>query len=393
MNSARLVVCFAEGPVEVKKRILARTAAIAVLAVLVGAGYLFLQHTGRDRAAVAAMVQPATLVTVAVAKTSNVPVYVRGIGTVQALNTAVIKTRVDGTIVKVSFHEGQDVKEGDPLFQVDPRPFQAVLDQASSNRAQNEARLKGAQLDLERYLKTSAQGYEPIQIRDEQQARVDALKSQIAADEAVMHSARLNLIYADIRAPFDGRTGTRLVDVGNLVQASQSTSLVSITQIKPIFVNFTVPQDVNEQVRRLQKAGPLVVIAYGGKDRELARGTLSVVDNQIETATGTLRLKATFENTDERLWPGQFVNVRLQLETRTDAVTVPQRAVMQGSSGYFCFVVRSDGTAERRTIEIGSVHDGIAVIDSGVAAGDKVVIEGQFRLSDGVRVRVAEPAG
>ncbi|GEP56681.1 multidrug resistance protein [Reyranella soli] len=375
-----------------KNRILARMGAIAVLAVVVGAGYLFLQHTGRDRAAVAAMAQPAIPVSVAVAKTSNVPVYVRGIGTVQALNTAVIKTRVDGTIVKVSFQEGQDVKEGDPLFQIDPRPFQAVLDQASSNRAQNEAKLRGAQLDLERYLKTSAQGYEPIQIRDEQQARVDALKGQIAADEAVMHSARLNLIYADIRAPFDGRTGTRLVDVGNLVQASQATSLVSITQIKPIYVNFTVPQDVNEQVRRMQKAGPLVVIAYGGKDRELARGTLSVVDNQIETATGTLRLKATFENTDERLWPGQFVNVRLQLETRTDAVTVPQRAVMQGSSGYFCFVVRADGTAERRTIEIGAVQDGIAVIDSGVAPGDKVVIDGQFRLSDGTRVRAAEPA-
>ena len=375
-----------------RKDILARMGAVGALAVVAGAGYLFLQHTGRDRAAAAAVAQPAIPVTVAVAQRRNVPVYVRGIGTVQALNTAVIKTRVDGTIVKVSFQEGQDVKEGDPLFQIDPRPFQAVLDQASSNRAQNEAKLKGAQLDLERYLKTSAQGYEPIQLRDEQQARVDALKGQIAADEAVMHSARLNLIYADIRAPFDGRTGTRLVDIGNLVQAAQATSLVSITQIKPIYVNFTVPQDVNEDVRRKQAATPLVVIAYGGKDRELARGTLSVVDNQIETATGTLRLKATFENADERLWPGQFVNVRLQLETRADAVTVPQRAVMQGSSGYFCFVVRADGTVERRSIEIGAVQDGLAIIDSGVAAGDRVVIDGQFRLSDGTRVRVAEPA-
>ena len=375
-----------------RKDILARMGAVGALAVVAGAGYLFLQHTGRDRAAAAAVAPPAIPVTVAVAQKSNVPVYVRGIGTVQALNTAVIKTRVDGTIVKVSFQEGQDVKEGDRLFQIDPRPFQAVLDQASSNRTQNEARLKGAQLDLERYLKTSAQGYEPIQVRDEQQARVDALKGQIAADEAVMHSARLNLIYADIRAPFDGRTGTRLVDIGNLVQAAQATSLVSITQIKPIYVNFTVPQDVNEDVRRKQTAGPLVVIAYGGKDRELARGTLSVVDNQIETATGTLRLKATFENADERLWPGQFVNVRLQIETRVDAVTVPQRAIMQGSSGYFCFVVRADGTAERRSIEIGAVQDGIAIIDSGVAPGDKVVIDGQFRLSDGARVRVGEPA-
>jgi multidrug efflux system membrane fusion protein len=375
-----------------KKDILARMGAIGALAVVAGTGYLFLQHTGRDRAAAAAVAQPAIPVTVAVAQKRDVPVYVRGIGTVQALNTAVIKTRVDGTIVQVSFQEGQGVKEGAQLFQIDPRPFQAVLDQASSNRAQIEARLKGAELDLERYLKTSAQGYEPIQRRDEQQARVDALKGQIAADEAVMHSARLNLIYADIRAPFDGRTGTRLVDIGNLVQASQATSLVSITQVKPIYVNFTVPQDVNEDVRRKQAAGPLVVIAYGGKDRELARGTLSVVDNQIETATGTLRLKATFDNADERLWPGQFVNVRLQLETRIEAVTVPQRAVMQGASGYFCYVVRADGTAERRTIEIGAVQDGLAVIDSGVAAGDRVVIDGQFRLSDGTRVKVAEPA-
>jgi multidrug efflux system membrane fusion protein len=375
-----------------KNNMLARMGAVGALAAVAGAGYLFLQHSGRDRAASAAALQPAIPVTVAVAQKKDVPVYVRGIGTVQALNTAVIKTRVDGTIVKVSFQEGQDVKEGDPLFQIDPRPFQAAYDQASSNREQNEARLKGAQLDLERYLKTSAQGYEPIQIRDQQQARVDALKAQIAADEAVMHAAKLNLVYADIRAPFDGRTGTRLVDVGNLVQASQATSLVSITQIKPIYVNFTVPQDVNAEVRRQQAAGALVAIAYGGKDRELARGKLSVVDNQIETATGTLRLKAVFENTDERLWPGQFVNVRLQLDTRAGAVTVPQRAVMQGSSGYFCFVVRADGTAERRSVEIGAVQDGITVIDSGVALGEKVVVDGQFRLSDGARVRLNEPA-
>ena len=178
-----------------------------------------------------------------------------------------------------------------------------------------------------------------------------------------MHTARLNLAYANIRAPFDGRTGTRLVDIGNLVQASQATSLVSITQIKPIFVNFTVPQDVNDDVRRNQADGA------AGRHRlrqqrqaELARGKLSVIDNQIDPTTGTLRLKATFENADERLWPGQFVNVRLLLSTRSGAVTVPQRAVMQGASGYFGFVVKADGTAERRTIEIGGVQDGIAVI-------------------------------
>jgi membrane fusion protein, multidrug efflux system len=372
---------------------LARAGAVAVLAVVASAGYLFLQHNGRDKAVAATAGQLAIPVSVAAAEKKDVPVYVRGIGTVQALNTAVIKTRVDGTIVKVAFQEGQEVKEGDPLFQIDPRPFQAALDQASANRAKTEAQLIGAQLDLDRYDKTSSMGYEPRQLRDDQRARVDALKGTIAADEAAMQTARLNLLYADIRAPFDGRTGTRLVDVGNLVQASQATSLVSITQIKPIYVNFTVPQDVNDEVRRRQAAGPpLTVIAYGGKDRELARGKLSVIDNQIETATGTLRLKGTFENADERLWPGQFVNVRLQITTRIDAITVPQRAVMQGPNGYFCYVVKADGTAERRQVELGPVQDGVAVINRGVSAGERVVIDGQFRLSDGAPTRPMGPS-
>ena len=376
-----------------KKEFVTKASAVGALAIVVGGAYLFLQHNGRDRTtAAAATAQVGIPVTIAAAEQQNVPIYVRGIGTVQAFNMAMIKTRVDGEIVKVSFQEGQDVKAGDPLFQIDPRPFQAALDQAQSNRAQNEAKLAGAQLDLDRYVKTSAKGYEPIQLRDDQRARVDALKGLIKADEAAMQSARLNLIYADIRAPFDGRTGTRMVDVGNLVQASQATSLVSITQIKPIYVNFTVPQDVNDAVRRKQEAGPLTVVAYTGKDGELGRGTLSVIDNRIDTATGTLRLKATFENADEQLWPGQFVNVRLQLSTQMDAVTVPRRAVMEGSSGYFCYVVRADGRAERRSIELGPVQDGIAVIERGVKAGDKVVIDGQFRLSEGVRTQIVEPA-
>ena len=374
------------------KELRGRLAAIGVLAGVIGAGYLFLQHSGRDKAAAAATSGAAIPVTTAAAEKKDVPLYVRGIGTVQAYNQAVIKTRVDGAIVKVSFQEGQDVKAGDPLFQVDPRPFQATLDQASANRARNQAQLIGAQLDLTRYIATSKLGYEPIQLRDEQRARVDALKASIVADDAAIQTARLNLDYSDIRAPFDGRTGTRLVDIGNLVQASQATSLVSITQIKPIFVALTVPQDVNDQVRINQAAGALVVVAYSSSDGELARGALSVIDNQIDTATGTLRLKATFENADERLWPGQFVNVRVLLATRRDVVTVPQRALMQSSAGYFCYVVKADGTAERRAIEIGDVQDGIAVIGRGIDAGESVVIAGQFRLTDGARVQVEPPA-
>ena len=377
-----------------KKEIVARLGALGALACVAGAGYLFLQHSGRDRLAQAAISGPAAIpVTTAVADQKDVPLYVRGIGTVQAFNTAVIKTRVDGEIVKVAFQEGQDVKAGDPLFQIDPRPFQAALDEATATQTRNQAQLVGAELDLNRYIQMANQGFQSIQLRDQQQSKVDALKGSIAADEAAMHTARLNLAYANIRAPFDGRTGTRLVDIGNLVQASQATSLVSINQIKPIYVNFTVPQDVNDDVRRNQAQGALTVVAYGSNDTELARGTLSVIDNQIDTTTGTLRLKATFGNDDEHLWPGQFVNVRLVLSMRSGTVTVPQRAAMQAASGYFCFVVKADGTAERRAIEIAGVQDGIAVITSGVTAGENVVIDGQFRLTDGARVQGPDGAG
>ncbi len=374
--------------------------AVAVLAAVAAGGYFFQQHSGRARPA-AAMTGAASgiPVTTALAETRDVPLFVRGIGTVQAYNQAVIKTRVDGEIVKVVFQEGQDVKEGQSLFQVDPRPFQAALDQATSSKERNESQLAGAQLDLDRYEQTSAQGYESIQLRDRQRTIVAALKGLIAADEATMVRARLDLIYANIRAPFDGRAGTRLVDIGNLVQAAQATSLVSITQIKPIFVTFTVPQDTNDEVRRRQAAGNLVVIAYGSNDSELARGELSVIDNQIDVTTGTLKLKATFANADERLWPGQFVNVRLQLAMRAKAVVVPQRAVVQGASGYFLYVVKADGpagkaggTAERRVIEIVGVQDGIAVVERGLAAGESVVVDGQFRLTDGARVRINAPS-
>jgi multidrug efflux system membrane fusion protein len=365
--------------------------AIGVLAVIAAGGYAFHQYSGRKPAAAMTTSVPVVPVTAAPAEARDMALFVRGIGTVQAYNQAVIKTRVDGAIVKVSFQEGRDVKAGDPLFQIDPRPFQNSLNQATAGKARSEAQLVGAQLDLDRYEKTSSQGYESIQRRDQQRAIVGALKQSIALDQATIDRAQLDLVYADIRAPFDGRAGTRLVDIGNYVQASQATSLVSITQIKPIFVTFTVPQDVNDEVRRRQAAGDLTVIAYGSNDSELGRGQLSVIDNQIDTTTGTLRLKASFPNQDEGLWPGQFVSVRLQLAMRPKAVTVPQRAVIQASSGYFVFVIKPDGTAERRVIELDGVQDGTAVVKSGLAVGETVAIDGQFRLKDGLRTRVNAP--
>jgi multidrug efflux system membrane fusion protein len=373
----------------INRKLSSRVGAAAVVVGLACAGAFFLQHTHRPQASAMAAIEEGVPVIAAVAQAQDVPLFVRGIGTVQAYNMVVIKTRVDGAIVKVSFTEGQDVKAGDPLFQIDPRPFKAALDQARAAKERNEAQLVSAQLDLYRDRTLSKEGYQSRQSFDEQTAVVRALKGLIASDEAAIVNARLNLDYADIRAPFDGRTGTRLVDIGNLVQAVQATSLVSITQVKPIFVNFTVPQNVNDQVREKQAAGPLAVVALGDDARvELARGEVSVIDNQIDTTTGTLRLKATFPNADQRLWPGQFVNVRLVLAERKGVTTVPQRTVMQGPGGYFAYVVKPGGTAERRTLELGGTQDGIAVILRGIAVGETVAVEGQYRLTDGARVQI-----
>ncbi|CAN5269332.1 efflux RND transporter periplasmic adaptor subunit [soil metagenome] len=371
--------------------------AIAVTALLVVAavGYFFIGQASRDkaRAAAAAAGPLGTPVIVGTAQKKDIPVYVHGIGTVQAYNMVTVKSRVDGQIMKVAFEEGQEVKAGDPLFQIDPRPFQAAFDQATANKQRNEAQLIGATADLERYGALIGSGYQSRQTFDEQKAITDALKGAVASDQAAIETAKLNLGYADIRAPIDGRTGSRLVDLGNLVQVSQNTALVTITQIRPIFVNFTVPENQTDKIRTNQTSGPLVVVAYGSDDTtELARGKLTLIENQIDIATGTLRLKGTFANADERLWPGEFVNVRLVLSTRKDAVTVPQRTVMPGASDSFVYVVRADNTVERRTVTVAAVQEGVAVIGKGLDIGDKVVVDGQYRLTNGARIRIDQAA-
>jgi multidrug efflux system membrane fusion protein len=367
---------------------------VGVVLVVAAVGYFFFDQALRDkaRAAVAPSGPAGIPVTVAVVEAKDVPVFIRGLGTVQAYKTVTVKTRVDGQIVKVDFHEGQDVKEGDLLFQVDPRPYQAALDRAAAAKQRDEAQLEGAQLDLDRYSKLIGSGYQSRQSYDQQKATVDGLKAAIAGDQAAIDTAKLNLVFSEVRAPIDGRTGQRLVDLGNLVQTSQNTTLVTITQIKPIFVNFTVPQYANHNLRKTQAKEALTAYAYSADDTyKLAQGKVTLVDNQIDTATGTLRLKATYENTDEQLWPGQFVSVRLQLSTRKDAITVPQRAVMQGAQGSYGYVVKADNTVERRNLEVAATQDGIAVITKGVSIGEKVVADGQYRLTDGAHVRVDRP--
>ena len=371
-------------------------AVIAALGIAATAGYVYFDQAWPDGARAAASVhgdRTAVPVTVAIAEPRDVPVLLRGLGNVQAYRTVAVKSRVDGQIVKISFEEGQDVKAGDPLFQIDPRPFQAMLDQAGASLKKDEAQLEGAQLDLERYAKLIPSGFQSKQSYDQQKAQVDMLKASIDSDKAQIDNARLNLSFADIRAPIAGRTGQRLVDLGNLIQAGQSTTLVTINQIKPIFVNFAVPQYANHNLRKNQAKVPLTVIVYSADDTyKLAEGELTLVDNQIDPQTGTLRLKATFSNTDEKLWPGEFVNVRLQVAVRKDATTVPQRAVMQGPSGAYAYVIGPRNTAERRTIEVEATQDGLSVIGKGIAVGDKVVVDGQYRLANGSPVHIDQPS-
>ncbi|HEV7544058.1 MAG TPA: efflux RND transporter periplasmic adaptor subunit [Reyranella sp.] len=369
---------------------LSRFGAAFLVIGLIVAGYIVIDQMGRDRArAAAARPTPAIPVTVATAETKDIPIIVRGIGTVQAYKSVVIKTRVDGQIVKVAFEEGQFVHAGDLLFQIDPKPFQAALDHAAAAKRRDEAQLAGARLDLERYGKLIGSGFQSRQSFDQQQATVDALMATVALDEAAVETAKVNLSYTEIRAPVDARTGQRLVDLGNMVQASSPAPLVNLTQVKPIYVNFTVPQDVTDEVRRNQAIAPLTVLAYASDDKTLlSEGKLTLIDNQIDTATGTLRLKATFENTDERLWPGQFVNARLVISTKTAAITVPQRAVMQGATGYYAYIVKPEDTVERRVLEVAGMQDDMAVVEKGLAAGEKIVVDGQYRLNDGAHIKI-----
>lgn len=320
---------------------------------------------------------------------ADVPVILRGLGTVQAYNTVAVKSRVDGQIVRLDFKEGQEVKEGAVLFQIDPRPYQAALDQALATLEKDKANLANAQLNFARderlignRLAISQQQY------DTDKATVAADQATLDSDEAQVEAARLNLSYCTIASPIDGRLGARLVDNGNLVRAAGNATLVNITQIKPIFVSFTLPQNTLDEVRRQQESEPLAVDAVADdNETTLAEGKLTLIDNMVDPTTGTIHLKARFDNQDERLWPGEFVNVRVVLSVRRQVPTVPAQTVLEGANGHFVYVIKPDSTVERRAVEIAAVQDGKAVIAKGLEPGERVVIEGQYRLDNGARIR------
>ena len=375
-----------------------RRAAIAVIIPLAAAAGLAPHVVGTLAPPAGAQSPPASgpgvPVTAGTVATTNVPVFLNAIGTVQAYNMVTIKSRVDGQIVKIAFHEGQEVKAGDPLIEIDPRPFQAALDQALANQEKDLANLANAQRNLARdsallksNLAVSQQQY------DNDKATAAADQALVDSDKAAVEAARLNLGYADIRAPIDGRLGLRLVDAGNMVRATDAAGLVTISQLKPIFVSFTVPQENLHKIHEKQAAGDLTAVAYGDDNKtELAQGKLTVIDNAIDQPTGTIRLKATFANTDERLWPGEFVNVRLVLSVHKDAPTVPAQTVQDGPTGSYAYVIKEDNTVERRPVEVAAVQDGLAVIAKGLSPGEKVVVDGQYRLTNGARVKIESSA-
>jgi len=327
-------------------------------------------------------------VTVAAAGKTDFPVYLTGLGTVQGFNTVLVRTRVDGQIDKISFKEGQLVNQGDLLAEIDPRPFQAALDQAKAKKAQDQANLANANLDLQRYTKLGE--FATRQQTDTQRSTVAQLTAQVASDDAAIFNAQTQLDYTQIKSPISGVAGLRQVDVGNIVNASTQTGIVTIAQIEPIAVIFTAPEEQLPYINDAQAGQSLKVIAIttDGK-KPLAEGTLAVVNNQVDATSGTIRLKAVFDNKDHALWPGQSVSTRLLVKTLKDATVVPDEAVQHGADGLYAYVVNQDNKAELRKLKVGQSFDGRSVVESGLSPGERVITVGQFRVQPGSLVSTA----
>jgi membrane fusion protein, multidrug efflux system len=331
-------------------------------------------------------------VSVAAVARQDIPIYLSGLGTVQASFTVGIHSQVDGKLQDVLFTEGQHVKKGDLLAKIDPRLFQAALDQAKAKKAQDEALLVAADKDLARFKGLALKFVESQQNVDRQQGMVDQLKASIVADEAMIETAQTNLDYTNVTAPSDGRMGVRLVDPGNIVHASDQGSIATLTLTQPSAVMFTLPARALDNVRDAMARGPVEVVAYDQDNaRALSTGKLLLVDNIIDQTTATIRLKAMFPNEDERLWPGEFVNARVLLDTRSNVLVIPPTAVQRGPQGLFTWVITENDTAEPRPIEVGPATKDLTVITSGLTEGERVVTGGQYKLKRGVAVTITAP--
>jgi multidrug efflux system membrane fusion protein len=328
-------------------------------------------------------------VRVAVVARKDFPVVLTGLGTVQAMNTVTVRSRVDGQIVQVAFQEGQMLKEGDLLAQIDPAPFKAALDQATAKLAQDQASLTNAKQDHERTSELVRKGYATPQLLDQRIASVNSLTAQIEADKAAIESARVQLAYTTIRAPLAGRAGFRQVDQGNIVQAQEPTGILTIAQVQPISVVFTAPEQQLPDINAALKDGSLKVTAFSSDgQRRLGDGSLRLVDNQVDVASGTIKLKASFPNEDNALWPGQSVTTRLLISTVKGAVVVPDAAVQRGPDGLFAYVVTKNDKAELRELKVSRIADGQALVEQGLSPGDRIITSGHYRVQPGAAVEV-----
>jgi membrane fusion protein, multidrug efflux system len=371
----------------------------ALFVVLLACGYYFRSFFFETAPVTRTVRPPAPQAVVAdVATEIAAPIQVTAIGTAQSMATVMIKSRVDGEIAKVHFEEGQEVKEGDLLFTLDNRAFQAQLALSEANLERDRAQLQRAQLEIKRQTELAARGVASAQKLEDVQTTVKVFEAAIHAAEAAIENARINLNYTTIRAPIDGKTGSVTLKRGNLVKSNDTTqqaiSLVTITQLRPIYVVFTVPEKYLSDLRAAMSSERLVVVATApNQPQNPITGTLTFIDNQVDVATGTISLKATFTNDDTRLWPGQFINVMLTLGVQANALVVPSAAIQIGQNGPYVFIIKQDSTVELRLVRISRTIDNKTVIADGLVAGERVVIDGQLRLSNGARVAAQQPAG
>ena len=368
---------------------------VVFLAVIAVAGYFGWQRyygpeavARAENAAKMAARRPAIPVSIAPVEKADFPVYLIGLGTVQGFNTVQVRTRVDGQIDKIAFTEGQIVKEGDLLAEIDPRPYQAAQDQAKAKKVQDEADLANANLDLQRYTKLGE--FATRQQLDTQRAMVARLTALIAADDAAITNSQIQLDYTQVKSPITGVVGLRQVDVGNIVNAATQTGIVSVAQVEPISVIFTAPEDQLPYISEAQKVAPLKVIAVttDGK-KPLAEGHLAVINNQVDTTSGTIRLKAVFDNKDHVLWPGQSVSTRLLVKTLRDATVVPDDAIQHGTNGLYAYAVTADNKAELRKVKVSQSIDGRSVVDEGLKPGERAITGGQFKVQPGSLITTA----
>lgn len=358
---------------------------VLLVSAIVLLGYFGWQRFQDRDAAIKTEPTVAVPVTIAPVVKTNFPVYLNGLGTAQGFNTVVVRTRVDGQIDKISFREGQLVNQGDLLVEIDPRPYQATLDQAKAKKEQDEANLANANLDLQRYTKLGE--FATRQQTDTQRSTVAQLTAQITADNAAIFNAQTQLDYTAIRSPISGIAGLRQVDLGNIVNASTQTGIVTIAQIEPIAVIFTAPEDQLPYINAAQSKTPLKVIALTTDGKKiLSEGTLAVVNNQVDTTSGTIRLKAVFDNKNHALWPGQSVSTRLLVTTLIDATVVPDDAIQRGTEGLYAFAVDSSNRAELRKIKVSKSIDGRSVVDEGLSPGEHVIVAGHYKVRAGSTV-------